>query len=163
MQSLHAVRGEELRCLPATLCPVSSWAPACYRVAVFYPKSHLTDFTIRPWLSQLWHGKCFWLSLERPWNCVRYKLQAVTPPALTYCQSMIKEWENRFQRLRSQRGGHLKAQEGTTAEGEQDNRKLSKTSSVSHPLIVQDFPYHKEDLCTASPLGWVWLGYPARS
>ncbi|XP_075828642.1 uncharacterized protein C10orf120 homolog isoform X1 [Microtus pennsylvanicus] len=71
---------------------------------------------------------------------------------------MIKEWENRFQRLRSQRAGHLKAQEGTTAEGEQDNRKPSKTSSVSHPLIVQDFPYHKEDLCTASPL-WIWTAF----
>ncbi|XP_057634708.1 uncharacterized protein C10orf120 homolog [Chionomys nivalis] len=71
---------------------------------------------------------------------------------------MIKEWENRFQRLRSQRAGHLKAQEGTTAEGEQDNRKPSKTSSVSHPLIVQDFPYHKEDLCTASPLG-IWTAF----
>lgn len=163
MQSLHPVRGKELRCHPATLCPVSSWAPACSRVTVFHPNSHPTDFTIRPWLSQLWHGKCSWLSLKSPLNCVGHKLQAVTPPALTYCQSMIKEWENRFQRLRSQRAGHLKGQEGTTAEGEQDNKKPSKTSSVSHPLIVQDFPYHKEDLCTASPLGWVWLGYPAFS
>ncbi|XP_038204702.1 uncharacterized protein C10orf120 homolog [Arvicola amphibius] len=71
---------------------------------------------------------------------------------------MIKEWENRFQRLRSQRAGCLKAQEGTTAGGEQDNRKTSKTSSVTHPLIVQDFPYHKEDLCTASPLG-IWTAF----
>lgn len=144
--------------LPAALCPVSSWAPACCRVesACFTPRVIWplgTDFTMRPWLSQLWHRKCFWLSLELPLNCLRYKLQAVRPPALTYCQSMIKEWENRFQRYKSQRDGNPKAQEGTTVEGQQNNKTPSWITSNGHSSIVQDFPYHKEDICTASPLG----------
>ncbi|CAH6793223.1 uncharacterized protein C10orf120 homolog [Phodopus roborovskii] len=71
---------------------------------------------------------------------------------------MIKEWENRFQRFRSQRAGHLKAQEGTTAEGGQDNKKPSKIPSVTHPSVAQDFPYCKEDICTATPLG-IWTAF----
>ncbi|MEJ1273750.1 hypothetical protein NN561_004621 [Cricetulus griseus] len=71
---------------------------------------------------------------------------------------MIKEWENRFQRFRSQRAGLQKDQEGTTDEGEQDNRKPSKIPNISHPSIAQDFPYHKEDLCTATPLG-IWTAF----
>ncbi|KAL6081385.1 hypothetical protein STEG23_011990 [Scotinomys teguina] len=73
---------------------------------------------------------------------------------------MIREWESRFQKFRSQRAAHLKVQdqEGTTAEEEQVNRKPSKISSVSYPLIAQDFPYRKEDLCTASPLG-IWTAF----
>ncbi|KAL1787676.1 hypothetical protein HispidOSU_007404 [Sigmodon hispidus] len=71
---------------------------------------------------------------------------------------MMKEWENRFQRFRSQRARQLKAQEGTSAEGEQGNRKPSKIPSVIHPLKAQDFPYCKEDLCTASPLG-IWTAF----
>ncbi|XP_006977032.1 uncharacterized protein C10orf120 homolog [Peromyscus maniculatus bairdii] len=71
---------------------------------------------------------------------------------------MIKEWENRFQRYRSQRAAHLTAQEGTTAEEEPDNRKPSKVPSVSSPLVAQDFPYRKEDFCIASPLG-IWTAF----
>ncbi|XP_034372909.1 uncharacterized protein C10orf120 homolog [Arvicanthis niloticus] len=71
---------------------------------------------------------------------------------------MIKEWETRFQRYKSQRDGHPKTQEGTTAEGEQSNRKPSKITSESHPWIVQDFPRCKEDLCTITPLG-IWTAF----
>ncbi|XP_021023065.1 uncharacterized protein C10orf120 homolog [Mus caroli] len=71
---------------------------------------------------------------------------------------MIKEWENHFQQYKSQRCGYPKAQEGTTAEGEQNSRKPSRISSDSHPWVVQDFPHHKEDLCTPSPLG-IWTAF----
>ncbi|XP_051001051.1 uncharacterized protein C10orf120 homolog [Acomys russatus] len=71
---------------------------------------------------------------------------------------MRKEWENRFQKCRSQRAGHAKTQEGTTVEGEQNVKELPKIPSASYPLIAQDFPYHKEDLCTAMPLG-IWTAF----
>uniref|UniRef100_A0A8C6HV16 RIKEN cDNA 4933402N03 gene n=1 Tax=Mus spicilegus TaxID=10103 RepID=A0A8C6HV16_MUSSI len=71
---------------------------------------------------------------------------------------MIKEWENHFQQYKSQRCGYPKAQEGTPAEGEQNSRKPSRICSDSHPCVVQDFPHHKEDLCTPSPLG-IWTAF----
>ncbi|XP_021515863.1 uncharacterized protein C10orf120 homolog [Meriones unguiculatus] len=71
---------------------------------------------------------------------------------------MIKRWETRFQKCRSQRAEHPKAQEGTAVEGEQNNKELSKIPSVQYPLIAQDLPHHKKDIYPALPLG-IWTSF----
>uniref|UniRef100_A0A8C6R1A6 RIKEN cDNA 4933402N03 gene n=1 Tax=Nannospalax galili TaxID=1026970 RepID=A0A8C6R1A6_NANGA len=71
---------------------------------------------------------------------------------------MIREWENCYQRMRTQKPGHPRAQEGTAAKGELNSRISPRILSASHPWIAQNFPRCKEDLCPATPLG-VWTTF----